>query len=106
VASVGASLADSTTVLESGLAWLEWFEAQHPEYHDACRFRRATLVANHGRTLFERGRPDLARRYLRRSIADYGTSAWKAAGLLFLAWTPRRFSGRLYRLANRIRVAR
>lgn len=105
VDSIGRSDRVALAFLEAGLVWLARFEAHHPEYHTACRFRRGTLLANYGKALFERGRNQEARRYLRAAIVDQRAEAWKSVGALALAASPGGSGRVLYRLADRLRLA-
>jgi glycosyltransferase involved in cell wall biosynthesis len=91
--------------LEASLRWLGALEARHPEYHAVCRFRRATLMANHGRLLFESGQRGRARSYITAALPEYGHDCWKGAGLLAIMSLPPRMSARAYWMANRARDA-
>jgi glycosyltransferase involved in cell wall biosynthesis len=91
--------------LKAGLVWLGEFEALHPEWHAECRFRRATLLANHGRLVFELGHADTARAYARAALPDYGRQLWKGAGMMVIASLPLPVANRVYSVANRVRMA-
>jgi glycosyltransferase involved in cell wall biosynthesis len=105
VARQASSMQASTQILEDGLIWLGAFEANHPEYHAACRFRRATLLANHGRLLFEQGHREAARTYVRAALPSYGPDLWKGVGLMVIASLPPRLASRVYSLVNPARTA-
>jgi glycosyltransferase involved in cell wall biosynthesis len=104
VARMGQSVEESTEYLEASLVWLGGCAAQHPQYERAICYRRATLMANHGRLLFEAGHARQAKRYLRASIVEYGRSFWKAAGLTLIASLPTRIARSVYSVANRLRL--
>ncbi len=104
VARVAASEALSLRELEDGLAWLGWFEARYPAYHRECAFRRATLLANRGRVVFEAGQPAAARPYLQSAIGQQLATSWKPLGLLAMTWLPRGLSAGGYRLINQLRL--
>jgi glycosyltransferase involved in cell wall biosynthesis len=105
VARTGRSLSTSITLLEGALAWLGWFEARYPVYHSDCRFRRATLLANYGRLLFEHGEVKPARAYLSAAAGHYGPAAWKPAGLLAIATLRPELARGIYAKANMMRLA-
>jgi glycosyltransferase involved in cell wall biosynthesis len=104
VGSISRSREVATEFLDHGLVWLAGFEAEHPEYRHECARRRGVLVANHGKWLIERGDPDGARGYLRASVGDLGSEAWKPLGLLALTALPAPLTEAIYRFADRLRL--